>query len=474
MPIDRRHALQVIASGCIASSCTSFDPSRDRTKTRTAARFLRAVREGRTAQIKAMLTTHEELVATCDDRGRSAFVLAHLHGQRQLAALLLARLRARNARLDIVEATLAEDWKLVESLVRDDPSLLHATHPIGGTALYAGALVNSRSLWRLRALGFEPDHAAPDGSGWTAARAAMDCPSLTGARDSASDLLGNGADVNARQARGDSILHGAVRRKSSMLVRLALRKGADVNARDADGRSAKDLAAELAWSDGVRLLARHRDIPRDHRASRFAFDANRKAIERPDIRDLPRELQSQITGASHMNLPRLRELVGKDSRRTWSMSTDDELAIEACAHIGRRDIIRFHLDLGAPLSLPTAIALGDREHAKWLLEHDANLIHERGAHDFPLMWYAAFGGGSIEMAELLLGHGAQVDQESNGTTALHCCVLRNHIELAHYLLERGASPRAVGFKWSREGQTPLQLARARKRPRLIDLLQAAS
>ena len=421
-----------------------------------------------------MLACDATLAVASDARGRSAFVLAHVHGHRRVAAALLESLRAQRAELDIVESTLAEDWKRVEALVAEDASLLRSAHPIGGTALYAAALANTRSLWRLRALGFESDFCLRGGRALTPARAAMNCVSLTGARDSACDLLGNGADVNAMQRDGDSVLHGAVRRKSAMLVRLAVRKGADVAARDASGRTAADLANEIGWRAGVELLTKHDELERDHRASRFAFDANRQRIRRPDISDLPRKLQSAITGNSHTNLPRVRELIGKDARRTWSMSTDDELAIEACAHIGRRDIIRYHLDLGAPLSLPTAVALGDAGFAKWLLAKDPLLIHERGAHDFPLMWYPVFGGGSVEMAELLLGHGAAVDQESNGTTALHCCVVRNQVDLARYLLERGASPRAVGFKWSREGQTPLELAQARNRPRLIDLLQAAS
>ena len=82
-----------------------------------------------------------------------------------------------------------------------------------------------------------------------------------------------------------------------------------------------------------------------------------------------------------------------DPLATFSFSTDAELAIEACGHTGNRPIIRLHLDHGAPLSLPTAISLGDLDHARFLLQEDPLRVHERGPHDFALLWYASIGEG---------------------------------------------------------------------------------
>jgi ankyrin repeat protein len=279
--------------------------------------------------------------------------------------------------------------------------------------------------------------------------------------------------VNAAQPEGSSVLHAAVERRDELLVRLAVRKGADVTAVDAAGRTPRGLAAELGWSPGVALLDGHADLPRDDRSSRFALDANREPVRRADLSDVPQERQSAVTGNSHFNLPKVKELLGADPRLTFSISTDDELAIEACAHIGSRDIIRLHLDHGAPLSLPTAVSLGDLVSVAFWLEREPGLVHERGAHDFPVMWYALLGGGGVEMAELLVHFDVPVDQESMGTTTLHWCARRDDADLARWLLEHGADAEAHGLAWTREPETPLQVARREGSERVAGVLRAA-
>jgi palmitoyltransferase len=124
-----------------------------------------------------------------------------------------------------------------------------------------------------------------------------------------------------------------------------------------------------------------------------------------------------------------------------------------------------------PQSVATSISVGDLARARALLTLHPGAIHERGPHDFALFWYAAIGGGSIEAAELLLEFGADLDQESLGTTALHWCALRGHLDLARFLVEMGAGIDAVGYKFDRDGQTPLQLAQARSQPEAARLLR---
>ena len=82
-------------------------------------------------------------------------------------------------------------------------------------------------------------------------------------------------------------------------------------------------------------------------------------------------------------------------------------------------------------------------------------------------------GHLVEMAELLAGYEVPLDQESMGGTALHWCVIRNNPDMARWLLEQGANPEPVGFKWSRDGQTPLQLAVANGNSSMIRALKDA-
>jgi ankyrin repeat protein len=469
MQVTRRQALSSLGALLALPAFSALTAAAPRAGSPRGSEFLAAVRNGLTDRVRAMLAEDATLARAQDERGRSAYVLAHVHGHEQVAEVL----RSTGLELDIVEAVLAQDWMRFEALGDAHPELLDRAHPIGGSPVYAAALVGSLDFWRLRWLGCDADAAPESGSGFTPARGAMESARRTWANISLTDLCSNGSDVNARQRGGSSILHGAVLRRDEKLVRLAIRKGAHVEALDEAGRSARALAAEIGWEQGERLLAEHAGLPRDNRSSRFALDANREPIVRPDLSDLPRAMQSQVTSNSHGRLEAVRELVSKDERLVFSISTDDELAIEASAHMGNRPIMRYHLDHGAPLSLPTAVSLGDLESVAFWLERDPTLANERGAHDFPVMWYAVLGGGSVEMAEKLAHSGIPVDQESLGTTALHWCVLRRDAELALWLIEHGADTQAVGFKWSREGQTPLQIAAEREDTKMAALLKDA-
>ncbi len=69
--------------------------------------------------------------------------------------------------------------------------------------------------------------------------------------------LDNGADVNARDRFGRTVLMIAAYRGHNDLVRLLLERGADVNAQDNDGRTAHAFAAFYRRSDTLRLLQTH-------------------------------------------------------------------------------------------------------------------------------------------------------------------------------------------------------------------------
>ncbi len=459
VPLTRRRMMTLLAGAAAGSLVPGCASSGHRTEASRAdvpgvEAFLAAVRRGDAAEVERGLDRDSRLVRAIDPDGRSAFVLAYLAGHPEIGDLL----ERRGLELDVVEAVLAADWERVEALAAADPALMNRAHPIGGSPLYASGLVGGAEQYRLRALGSDPDGRPEGGTGFTPARAAMDCRDPLGAWLAATELLSNGGDPNAPQAKKDSVLHGAVRARDLRLVRLVVRKGGDTRARDDGDRTPLELARGLEWQEGVELLEREATIVRDHRASRFAFDQNRAAFTLLAIDEVPRAEQSEITGLSHFDRPRVVELLAGNPRLVHAISTDAELAIEACGHIGRRDIIQVHLDHGAPLSLPTAISLGDLGHARWLLDRDPRLIHERGPHDFPVMWYPAIGGGSVEAAELLLERGAELAQESGGETALHWAARRDHPDLVRFLVERGADIEAVGYREDRAGLTPLGLA----------------
>lgn len=467
MHLDRRSLVTALAAGL---AFPSVSLARALTGDGNGEReLLDAVRAGDLARVRELLEGRPELARSRDEAGRSAYVLAHLGGHRDVAGLLLAT----GLDLDLVEAVLAGDWERAQALADEDPAGVDAAHPVGGSPLYAAARVGAEDLFRVRALGCAPDAAPAGGCGFTPARAAVEAPDALDGWLALIDLLGNGADVNAPQAGGSSVLHGAVERRDLRLMRLALRKGADVAVRDVRGRTPLALARELEWSEGAAQLEAQAQVARDHSTSRLRWNAARERVELPDRAHVTRQVRNKVTGSSHFDVEGVRALLAADPLASFSFSTDAELAIEACGHTGQRDIIRLHLDCGAPLSLPTAISLGDLEHARFLLAEDPLRVHERGPHDFALMWYPAIGEGSVEAAELLLDAGAPIEQESGGETALHWAVKRDAPELVRFLVERGAQLDPPSHRASRTGITPLALARKLEHRACADLLAAA-
>jgi ankyrin repeat protein len=115
----------------------------------------------------------------------------------------------------------------------------------------------------------------------------------------------------------------------------------------------------------------------------------------------------------------------------------------------------------------------DVERARQLLDEDPARIHEHGPHDFALLWYPVIGGGLTEMAELLVGRGARVEQQHYlGTTALHWAVRGGQRDLVAFLIENGADVNRVGRKFDPAGETPLQTAMQRGHDEVADLLRA--
>jgi ankyrin repeat protein len=116
--------------------------------------------------------------------------------------------------------------------------------------------------------------------------------------------------------------------------------------------------------------------------------------------------------------------------------------------------------------------LADADRIRHLLAEDPLRIHERGAHDFALLWYPVLGKAPLEILEQLLAAGAEVErQHSLGTTALHYAALGGQLETVAFLLESGADPGRVGKKFDPAGQTPRQLAEQRGHTEVAEFLR---
>lgn len=481
MHTTRRQLVSVIAAtlgGCAVhgrgGTSSAHDPSPQRpaaaspSRPATAVeRFFAAIDRGDAHTIAAMLRADPSLLAAHDARGCSPFTAAVLADHALVAELL----RARGARLDLTESAWVGDWPRFTELAAAHPQAIEAEHPLGATVMIAAARSGrGHELWRVYGANATPNPARPDPSTPSPLRAALDVGSLATAELTAATLLSNGADPNAREPSGSTALHAAAARGSLELVELLLRKGADVHAHDDHGRRPLDLAAREG--PVVDMLEGRAGPPRDHVALRRAFDVDHRPYRPAAIDDLPIDARAGFVGLGHARFDELRVRLAAEPRLVHAQATNTEMAVDAAGHTGRVDIVEHLLAHGAPLSMVSAVVLGDARLVARLLDEAPDRIHERGPHDFALLWYASIGGGNLDMAELLIDRGAHVEtQHYLGTTALHFAALAGQLELAALLLEHGARVDRPGRKFGGEPQTPLQLAVEAGHTRMATLLR---
>ena len=437
------------------------------------ARLFEAALEGDLQKLRVLLEADPGLIHARDLHGRSAFAVGLLGGNQEVGTLL----RERGYQPDVVETALALDWETFEALAAKAPGTVNQAHPIGGNAMYAAALGGAGSeTWRVMAFGGDSNAVSrtdtPGGSGFSAVRAALDHPDLNVAEIMTASLIGNGGDPNVPQAGGSSPLHAAAARGSTVMVEMLVRLGAKVDAKDDHGRTPVDLAAERGQRATERMLRDHSKIPRTQSTSRTAYDAEGRPYSAPDLSAFSQRTRNHFVGRSHGDFETVRRMTEFHPALVHAQATSTEITVEACGHIGQRPIVDYLLEKGAPYSLPTAVMRGDLERARALLAEDPNRIHERGPHDFALLWYPTIGGGQIELTELLLEYGAEVEQQHFlGTTALHWAAGSGQVEIAALLIEKGADVNRPGRKFGSVPETPLDLAKKRKQAATEKLLR---
>ena len=154
-----------------------------------------------------------------------------------------------------------------------------------------------------------------------------------------------------------------------------------------------------------------------------------------------------------------------------TIATWDEMAVEAAAHMGLTALAQYFVDAGAPVSTCTAALTGQASIVRTNLREDPACLRERGAHDLPLLAFTAFGEPRVEIAEMLLAAGADVNVRAFNQTVLHLAAARGQVEMGKMLLDHGADVNAA-VRTKDGDQTPLAFAIKAERSKMADFLRS--
>ena len=125
-------------------------------------------------------------------------------------------------------------------------------------------------------------------------------------------------------------------------------------------------------------------------------------------------------------------------------------AVMLAVYYGHREIAQLFIDRGAELSFGEAVALGDAERVRALLEREPSLLHDFTPDGFPPAGLAIFFRHP-ELARELIERGADVSaaaRNAQRVAPVHAAASVGDTASMRLLLDRGADPNArqqLGF-----------------------------
>jgi uncharacterized protein len=346
-----------------------------------------------------------------------------------------AALCAQTAKPDIFQAISAGDIKLATEIMDANPEITRTRSADGRTPLhYACAAGSVELVNRISSRGGDLS-AGPE----SPLLAAIDLPDHKAASAIAQFLLMNNSDPNARTRDGRTALQIARARGYSDIADLLIHRGA---------RTEGPGTIAVAWY-----------------GRRYLQDIHGDPVRRDDLNGLPWTVVNQFASVSHADFEKVKSIYKEypgllNTRASW-----DESGIEAGAHMGRLDITTFLADAGFAVSTCTAALLGREDMVKAAIAADRRVVQERGAHDLPILAYTIYANQQTAIAGALLKAGADPMARAFGQTPLHLAAGKGYVEIASLLLEHGADINAGPV-------SPVEVATKKNQAKMVEFLKS--
>lgn len=164
---------------------------------------------------------------------------------------------------------------------------------------------------------------------------------------------------------------------------------------------------------------------------------------------------NEFMRAAHCDLTKVKRMLADDPGYLDARGPDGETPLGAASHSDQKEIIAFLLTQGVELDFFGALVLGRVKEVRAYLQADPGLANAKNpyAHFYPALFFAAISD-QLEVAELLVEFGADVNIEERGFTALHGAASFGRTRMVEWLLANGANVNAL----MPYGGTPLHLA----------------
>jgi ankyrin repeat protein len=309
--------------------------------------------------------------------------------------------------------------------------------------------------------------------------------------DIAEQLVDNGANVNAISGQTGKPLLLSLGRKESM--EFLLSKGADIEARNGNGLTLLYLQAsysnrpdyldviKMALDRGANIESRgHSDCtPLNNAIACGRREAAELLLARgADLHAISKFGGTAVHGAMGQRQP---EMV------RWAVAKGIDLPpLNLAAYFGEMDRVRSLLSGGADVNqkdvaqytpLHCAVLGDNREIVELLIDRGADIEARQCGNETPL--FCACAWGYLEIAKLLIGEGAEVSARAGhrgekwyNLTPLHLAALMGHTDVVQYLLAQGADIHITCSCFDEEDFTPLHLAAQHDRLDVVKVLIA--